>query len=279
VTKRIIHILIVSTALITMVGCKTTKEVVTESAVGVKSHNEFFESLQRNAFQYETLSIRFSADITMQDRSFSSRVDMKMVKDSVFQLSVVPFLGIEVFRIEFTTDSIKAVDRINRRYVAEDYSSMNGKLPIDFNYYNLQALFTNHLFLPGEKGISEKQYSQFKLDQSGTTAKAIAKDAMNLLYTFTADREDKLLSAQIADDAKQHGMQWDYRDFRIVGNQPFPMLMNVQVVADKSVVGRLVLSSSRVEPNIPLSLTFSIPARYERITFAQILNGLNNSKE
>ena len=35
---------------------------------------------------------------------------MKMVKDSAFQLSVQPFLGIEIFRIELSRDTIKVVD-------------------------------------------------------------------------------------------------------------------------------------------------------------------------
>lgn len=82
----------------------------------------------------------------------SSRVDMKMVKDSAFQLSVQPFLGIEIFRIELSRDTIKVVDRMNKRYMIENYSNLQGQTPIEFNFYNLQALFTNHLFIPGGAG-------------------------------------------------------------------------------------------------------------------------------
>lgn len=83
----------------------------------------------------------------------SSRVDMKMVKDSAFQLSVQPFLGIEIFRIELSRDTIKVVDRMNKRYMIENYSNLQGQTPIEFNFYNLQALFTNHLFIPGSRAF------------------------------------------------------------------------------------------------------------------------------
>ena len=97
---------------------------------------------------------------------------MKMVKDSAFQLSVQPFLGIEIFRIELSRDTIKVVDRMNKRYMIENYSNLQGQTPIEFNFYNLQALFTNHLFIPGEQGVSRKHYNRFKLNQEGPVARS-----------------------------------------------------------------------------------------------------------
>ena len=40
---------------------------------------------------------------------------------------------------------------MNKRYMIENYSNLQGQTPIEFNFYNLQALFTNHLFIPGSK--------------------------------------------------------------------------------------------------------------------------------
>ena len=272
----IIIVLCVGTALFSLPGCKSSKGVGVTEIGAAKSHQDFFDSMLRQSFRYNTLSARLNAEITTSDNTLSSRVDLKMVKDSAFQLSIVPLLGIEVARLEFSRDSIKVIDRLNRRYAAEGYASMKGELPIDFNFYNLQALFTNYLFLPGEQTIQARQYNRFRLEQEGRSAKIITKDALDLLYTFMADGEEKLLSLQIADESKEHGLQWDYRDFRIVGSQPFPMLMDVRVVSNKSVVGKSVLSFSRVEPDVPVNMSFSIPANYERITFAQILRSLSN---
>ena len=59
---------------------------------------------------------------------------LKMVKDSAFQLSVQPFLGIEVFRAEISVDSVKVIDRMNKRYVADNYANLKGQTPIEFNF-------------------------------------------------------------------------------------------------------------------------------------------------
>ena len=122
-------------------GCKSTKKVGTVEAGGAKAHNEFFTLMQEQAFKYETLTARLNVDLNLPGNNMSSRVDLKMVKDSAFQLSVQPFLGIEVFRAEISVDSVKVIDRMNKRYVADNYANLKGQTPIEFNFYNLQALF------------------------------------------------------------------------------------------------------------------------------------------
>jgi len=275
-TVYYIIVLFVSTTLLYLPSCKSPKGVGTVEVRGIKSHQDFFDSMLEQSFRYNTLSARLNAEITTSGNTLSSRVDLKMVRDSVFQLSVVPLLGIEIARLEFSTDSVKVIDRMNKRYAAEAYADMKGEMPIDFNFYNLQALFTNYLFLPGEQEIQAKQYNRFKLEQEGSRAKITTKDALDLLYTFMADGEEKLLSLQIADESKESGLQWNYKDFKIVGTQPFPMLMDAQMVLDNTVVGKTVLSFSRVDLDVPVNMNFSIPANYERITFAQILRSLSN---
>lgn len=261
-----------------LTGCKTTKKVGTVEAGGAKAHNEFFELVQEQAFRYETLTARLNVDLNLPGNNMSSRVDLKMVKDSAFQLSVQPFLGIEVFRAEISVDSIKVIDRMNKRYVADNYANLKGQMPIDFNFYNLQALFTNQLFLPGQQTISSKQYNRFKLKQDGPAAEVQVKDVMGLLYTFMADGEEKILSTSITEPSDRYALQWDYTDFRMAAGQPFPMKMDVQVLKEGASQGGITMHFSRVQTDVPVKMDFSIPAKYSRITLAQIFKSLSNTK-
>ncbi len=267
------------TIVLLLSGCKSVKRVGTKEAGEAKAHQEFFDSMKEQAFQYTTLTARLNAEITMPDKELSSRVDLKMVKDSAFQLSVMPIFGIELFRIEFSRDSVKLLDRMNKRYVAEGYERMKGKLPVDFNFYNLQALFTNRIFLPGEQEITPENYHRFKLDQEGPKAVAKTRDILSLLYTFVADGEEKLLSFHVTDKDEVYNLYWDYKDFRLIGKQPFPMLMDIRLVAGNEQQGKVVLSFGRIEPDVPVNLDFTIPSKYNRITFEQAIKGLTNSKE
>lgn len=260
-------------------GCKSSKKVGKVEAGGAKAHTEFFESMQEQAFQYETLTARLNVDLNLPDNNISSRVDLKMIKDSAFQLSVQPLLGIEVFRAEISVDSVKVLDRMNKRYVADNYANLKGQTPIEFNFYNLQALFTNHLFLPGQQGISPRQYNRFKLKQDGAAAEIQVKDVMGLLYTFMADGEEKILSTSITEPSDSYTLQWDYDDFRLTGGQPFPMKMKVQVMKDDVSQGGVTLHFSRMQTNVPVKMDFSIPSKYQRITLAQIIRSLGNNNK
>lgn len=260
-------------------GCKSSKKVGTVEAGGAKAHNEFFTLMQEQAFKYETLTARLNVDLNLPGNNMSSRVDFKMVKDSAFQLSVQPFLGIEVFRAEISVDSVKVIDRMNKRYVADNYANLKGQTPIEFNFYNLQALFTNQLFLPGQQGISPKQYNRFKLTQDGPAAEIQVKDLIGLLYTFVADGEEKILSTSITDASDRYALQWDYTDFRLADGQPFPMKMDVQVMKDGTSQGGITMHFSRMQTNVPVKMDFSIPSKYKRITLAQIIKSLSNTKK
>ena len=87
--------------------------------------------MQEQAFKYETLTARLNVDLNLPGNNMSSRVDLKMVKDSAFQLSVQPFLGIEVFRAEISVDSVKVIDRMKNFYKGgtfhdEKYRNVHG---------------------------------------------------------------------------------------------------------------------------------------------------------
>lgn len=263
------------------VSCKTTTKVGTVEAGAAKEHTEFFRSMQQQAFQYHTFTARTQVELDIPGKGFSSRVDIRMVRDSAFQLSVQPFLGIEVFRMELNTDSVKVIDRMNKRYVAESYTALKGQtsLPITFNFYNLQALFSNRIFIPGERAVSDKQYSRFKLKQEGTVAEAQVKDAMDLLYVFIADGEEKLLSTHVTDKSGEYELQWLYKDFRLAEKQPFPMLMDVQVLDKGIKIGGMKLAFSQIKSDIPVKISNPIPDKYKRITFAEILKTLNSSSK
>lgn len=265
--------------LLAVASCKSSKKGVRESSSARKGHTEFFEKLEQDAFRFETLTARMKVNLDLPDNSMGSRVDLKMVKDEAFQLSVQPFLGIEVARIWVSTDSIIVLDRMNKRYVAEDLTALKGQTPIDFNFYNLQALFTNRIFLPGARSVTEKDYRRFSLKQDNGNALVSVKDALGLIYRFAVDRENKLTETFITEKSEKYSVQWAYHNFRVVDKQIFPMQMDVSVMTDGKTQGGMEFNFNRVELNKPVTFDNAIPAKYTRMTFAQIVKSLTRSKK
>lgn len=260
-------------------GCNTTKRVATVEATAAKAHMDFFDSMQQQAFEFKTLAARLSAEVDVPGKEMSSRVDLKIVKDSALLLSVQPLLGMEVFRVEMTVDSLLIVDRMNRIYCADSYNNLKGEMPLTFNFYNLQALFINHLFIPGEQGVAKEQYNRFKLRQEGVMAEAQIVDPAGLIYTFLADGEEKILSTFITDRSAEYALHWGYADFRLVDQQPFPMLMDARLLIDGVRSGGIKLSFSKLQRDVPVNIRFTVPDKYRRITFTELLKSFNSSKK
>lgn len=274
--RRINGIVVSCLLLVTLLGfygCKSAKVPGGKEKVNTKELKEFVASMQEQEPAFRTFSARLSVDLQTGDKTMGSRVELKLVKDSALQLSVQPFLGIEVFRMELTPDSVKVMDRMNKRYVAEGYTALKEEWPIDFNFYNLQALFVHQLFLPGEQEVEGVHYDQFHLDREGAITRLHARDRMDLRYCFEANSSEQLLSTLITEGNGRYSLLWKYLSLEA---QPsvawlFPLQMQVSFRDEGIRKGGMDIRFSRLQWDKPLNMDFSVPAKYKRITFADII--------
>ncbi|MDR0348882.1 MAG: DUF4292 domain-containing protein [Tannerella sp.] len=246
-------------------GCKATGG----SSGSLKAEAAFFDALRDRSFRYQTLSARIQFHIvTASGKELSSRGQLKVEKDYRLQISIQPVFGIEMFRIELTPDSIRFVDRMNKKYFVEDYTALKERSNIAFNFYNLQALFTNRLFLPGETALPADAFTRFQWKQTPEGYVLHAGDRTGLHYLFSANREEKLYAATITDQ-KDYTLQWNYTGFRAVGRQYFPLKMNGMLYA-KNAQHAITLNYSQVETDTSPNMQFTIPSGYERLTLSQL---------
>lgn len=255
----------------TLSGCKSSKKAVaTTVSEEKKSCKELVETLVEGAFRYETLTARLNLSLELSGKEVSSRVDMKLVRDSALQLSVQPFLGVEMFRIELSTDSVKIIDRLNKRYLVEGYTHFLDQLQGP-NYSTFQSLFTNHFFLLGKTTVSPSDHRRFELTRTGSQAELTAKGPHGTQTIFGVEGETILRSAQITHEATSYALTWRYDDFQPVGEQVFPMFMRADVTKGKENLGGMTLRYARIRVNEPIRWDSSIPTKYTRVTMEEIL--------
>ena len=262
--------------IITMLsGCRSSK-VMTSSgeALTLKTERDFYAAFLEQSFRYQTFSARVQFEITLASgRETSARAQLTILRNERLQISVqVPILGIEAFRAELTPDSIKVVDRLNRRFLIDSFDNMVANISIDFNFYHLQALFTNRLFLPsGETDLSTDRFNRFQREQTGTGYLLRTGDRTGMHYTFTADPNEKLYATEIRDESSNYTLHCSYGNFRPVDRQLFPMDIHFLLLTENNPQGSLSLSLSRVEVDTPLEMNFPIPANYRQVSLQEIL--------
>ena len=127
-----------------------------DSSGGIKelSDTKYLEEVIKNAPSFDSFSSKMRLTINLDGKETSVNGSLKMKKNDLIQLSIAPILGIEVARIEISKDSVLVIDRINKRYVYVPISTLSFLANGDMNFYTLQALFFNELFLPGKQEVT-----------------------------------------------------------------------------------------------------------------------------
>jgi outer membrane biogenesis lipoprotein LolB len=255
-----------------LVGCKSSTGVTSSTTAIMKTEEALFTSVLNRSFSFDTFSARFHLDFSGMQQELGSKVQLKMICDDRMQISIQPFLGIEMFRIEISNDSIKMLDKMNKRFMVDSYQQLKKEMGIDFNYQNLQALITNQLFIPGENRISTNHFRRFRVTNANNLAEFQLKDRNESFYTFTADGDERLLSTVI-----EYGNQifsWHYSQFQTLNNQAFPLKMVARLSSVNQTQGTATLTFSTPEINHPVTMDFNIPSGYNRVTLEQMINSI-----
>lgn len=88
--------------------------------------------------RYQTMTQRAQVTMQLDQHQYTLGCTMRNWHDELIVLSVQPMLGIEMVRIEATQDSIWVFDKMNRRYAAMDYASINRIIQPKVSYRMLQ---------------------------------------------------------------------------------------------------------------------------------------------
>ena len=111
------YISIVIIALI-FVGCKTPKSSVETSKKYEGLENQY-TALVSSYKAWNTLQTSGKINIDM-GKKVSSSIQIKMEKGKSIFISIRPMLGMEMGKIYMTSDSIYMLDKMNKRYIAEN---------------------------------------------------------------------------------------------------------------------------------------------------------------
>lgn len=224
-----------------VVSCGTKKTVV-DSSTDVKTvtGTEDAEQLKLNYMRrvYDNAvytqnivsNIDFSIDTGSKDISVGGSLHMR--KDDVIRIQLTAFGLMEVGRLEFTKDYVMIVDRIHKEYIKADYNKVSFLQRNGLNFYSLQALFWNMLFMPGTKKVTDDMLKQFALNlQSSSAMVPVNLKQGNMSYVWqTESKTGQIKQTEITYADKSSGTTkiiCKYDDFKPVGTKMFPHMLTL----------------------------------------------------
>lgn len=265
-------------AILATTSCGSKKLVDTGGKLEKKSSTKVVNDALASELQYKTITTKGSIEFKIGGSSKKATTVFKIIKDSVIQASVRPVFGMEAFRINFTPDSILIIDRMKKAYISEKIKDSKLMADFDFNYYNLQALFTNQLFVPGKKQVDKSDYERYNITATEDVYMLQTRDKGDLLYNFAIDASNRIASTLIYNKKKNVTLQWSYSDFIEDNKFMYPTLMNAQIDIAKRRLD-VGISFGKLDIDKDFDVDMSVPSKYERVDFSELLGSYIKKKK
>ncbi len=197
------------TAACMLAGCHSSRKTVSERLPEreKESYQVRFDRSINEEKEWTVFSVPVNLSVSRPTEiSFSGRA--YFVKDKSVYLSLRKF-GFEVAQISITPDSIVAVDKFNKKYVAESVTSLSAQTGMSVG--DIQRLFLGEPFLPGEKPVSDRFV--FEGAPGGGSWLAVPSKQSryaDLGFVFS-DSDDSLTACAIGNASTTFTMEYDGR--------------------------------------------------------------------
>ena len=260
-----------------LTSCHSSKKVVKDVAQPVSAEqleqSAFLEKVNDNSAkpQFVTSKLKFSSEYGPQQVSLTGNLRMK--RDDVIQLQLMAFGFVEAGRIEFTKDYVLIIDRINKQFLKAPYNYVDFLRNSGINFYTLQALFWNELFMPGRQKVDKTALEKFTANMDSEDV-VISLDEGKMNYSWLANNKSgriKMANISYRDQLKGNTqLNWDYKEFSRMDKISFPSNMGVTLTMPEKEV-KLGIRLNYLKNESDWATRTKVSDKYREVTVDQIL--------
>ena len=206
--------------------------------------------------------------------SFSSAIQVRMVRDQAIFISLRPMLGIEVGRLLITADSLYAVDKVHKRYIAEKVSLLTSGIPVTVS--DVQDMFLGRPFILGKGTLNETLKPQVTVGKASPLVLTANESYKGYGYVFNFDKTGRIASLNIAPTGTAvAAYQVKYSDVR---GTPAGNIAH-SIIADATIENKkmaLSLTYKNIEWNGNVKIDRSLPNGYSRMSARDLFSLFSN---
>lgn len=264
------------------VGGTSGKETATGNAQGAPEPLDFVRKVSDQKVYAKNIVGKMTLNVKMGSKDVSVPGALRMRRDEVIRIQAfIPILGSEVGRIEFTPDYVLVLDRMHKEYIKADYNQLDFLRDNGLNFYSLQALFWNQLFLPGSNKVGEGDMDKFNVSAM-SEFQTVSLHRGNMDYTWSADVTGRIAKAKVKHTSTTHGnstLDWDYSRFVSVGSKFFPARQSF-TFSSTAINGKgttsVVIDMDDVKTDEKWDARTEVSSRYKKIEASDVFGKLLN---
>jgi len=266
---RILAHLIIALFIVAGISSCKSKRSLIKQPIKAEGPDYLFEKLKENEFSFQTFSAKFNAEYSIDKKPFEFKGQVRIIKDSVIWISLGQDLGIELARMIITQDSVKFVDRFNKKYFVGDYIFVNEFLKTNIDFGILQSIILGNDFEYYEKAQFKAAVDggEYRLTTTGRSklkkhVRNSADDERIFLQSIWLDPDNfkitQIKIKELTEDSKK--LTAHYSDFEEIHGRLFPFKLAYEVEAETPVTVKM--KYSKIVLNEPLKFPFKIPSKY-----------------
>jgi len=252
-----------------LASCNSKKNVVDNKGKDIAilsrdslEQRKYLQNVIKNGQEIKDITSKIKFTVEVGEQNITLTGNLRMKRDDVIQLQLMAFGFVEAARVEFTNDYALVVDRINKKYIKAPYSKVDFLRENKLDFYALQSLFWNELFIPGEKKMDDSFLNLFTLKDLGNgdavlklnkTFKNKKKNSnkktyyAETSYQWLSNMQEKTVGManmnyadSVSGDSK---LVWDYSDFKPFAGKSFPTKHRVDIITpSRSIMVNMIIS-------------------------------------
>ena len=207
--------------------------------------------------------------------NFSSSMQIRMVRGQSIYISLRPLLGIEVGKLLITADSVYAVDKVHKRYIAEKVSLLTAGIPVTVT--DVQDIFLGRPFVIGKGTLNEALKAAVNASREGNTLSiAPIEGYKGYGYVFTFDKNCRITSLDIVPQGgTTAAYQVKYGDVKRTDAGNIAHDIDVNAVVEKKKVA-FSMTYKSIDWNGSVKIDKNIPNGYKRMSAADLFSLFSN---
>ncbi len=233
----------------------TVKEQKTTSSAKLdKEKAVILKKTQQKQATYQSFSGKAKLNATVSGSSLSLSANIRIKSGSVIWMSITAIAGIEVARVLITPDSIKLLDRINNKYIKEDFRYLHTLVSSEVNFETLESILV---------GTIPSTYLMGNLAVNKDTVGYILQGASTGMdYSFATNAKQQLLRSVFSDRVYNQSLNVSYNDISEIDKQDFPTVINIfSVVGQEKTEAKFTYA--KIEINKELEFPFNVPRKFD----------------
>lgn len=267
-------LLITTTILLIATGCKSSKTTTQGNEDNINFVSETI--LQETAKAYSTWNtVSTSGRISISGAaSFSTPMQLKMVRNKCIYISIRPILGIEAAKVFINSDSAVVVNKLNKVYISIELHDLAHILPIDINA--LQDILLAKVFSLNYGTLSSDNLNKFTisediLNNGFLIAPRNKNNKFSYEFLLNKNKQVTALNVYPSASAKQYSAVYSNHATTSAGSEAENINIST-TIRDKELSLELYLNSSKTKWDIPVEEAISLNKSYRKVSIMEFLS-------